>query len=83
MAVLTNGYGKSWTYPFHFDFYRRTIGAVDKWRAWTMFDSLDEQMKADEAKETTMTERILRWTAVAIIAVLVFGGLYYGVHLIG
>ncbi len=47
-----------------------------------MFDSLDDQMKMDEAKESTRTERWLRWTAVGVVSVLVFGGLYFGMHLL-
>ena len=47
-----------------------------------MFDSLDEQMKMDEAKESTRTERALRWAAVAIVSVIVFGGLYFGVRML-
>jgi Ni,Fe-hydrogenase I cytochrome b subunit len=45
-----------------------------------MFDSLDDQMKQDQNKETSKTERIVRWIAVAISSVLLFGGLYYGVR---
>jgi hypothetical protein len=45
-----------------------------------MFDSLDDQMKLDEQKESTRTERMLRWAAAAIISVILFGGLYYGVR---
>jgi len=45
-----------------------------------MFDSLDEQMKMDEKKEITPTEKIVRWAVVAISSVLLFGGLYYGVR---
>lgn len=47
-----------------------------------MFDSLDDQMKVHEQKESTPTERWLRWTAVAIVSVLLFGGLYYGVRML-
>jgi hypothetical protein len=47
-----------------------------------MFDSLDEQMKKDERKETSTTERIVRWVAVGIVSVIVFGGLYYGVTML-
>jgi hypothetical protein len=47
-----------------------------------MFDSLDEQMKKDEQAETTKNERILRWAAIAVVSVLVFGGLYFGVHML-
>jgi hypothetical protein len=48
-----------------------------------MFDSLEEQIKKDDQREVSTTERIVKWTAVGIITVLVFGGLYYGVHLFG
>lgn len=47
-----------------------------------MFDSLDEQMRADEKKEVSNAERIMRWVAVAIVSVLVFGGLYFGVTML-
>lgn len=45
-----------------------------------MFDSLDDQMKMDEQKEVSKTEKIVRWAVVAISSVLLFGGLYYGVR---
>lgn len=44
-----------------------------------MFDSLDDQMKADLQKESTSTERMVRYAAVAVASVLLFGGLYLGV----
>ena len=44
-----------------------------------MFDSLDEQIRADEHKATSNTQRMMRWVLVALIAILVFGGLYWGV----
>jgi len=47
-----------------------------------MFDSLDEQMKHDEEEMVSPKERYLRWLAVAIVSVLVFGGLYFGVRMI-
>lgn len=47
-----------------------------------MFDSLDEQMKHDDQAVTTNREKILRWLMVAIVSVLVFGGLYFGVRLV-
>lgn len=46
-----------------------------------MFDSLDEQMKADENKISTSKERALKWVLVLLVSVVVFGGLYVGVHL--
>jgi hypothetical protein len=48
-----------------------------------MFDSLDDQMKHDEQLETTGRERIIRWVAIAVVSVLVFAGLYYGVRMLG
>jgi hypothetical protein len=45
-----------------------------------MFDSLDDQMKADLDKESTSTERMIRYAAVAVASVLIFGGLVYGVR---
>ena len=44
-----------------------------------MFDSLDEQIRADEHKATSNKERIVRWVLVGLIAVVIFGGLYWGV----
>lgn len=44
-----------------------------------MFDSLDEQIRADARKATSSRERMLRWLLVALIAIVVFGGLYWGV----
>ena len=47
-----------------------------------MFDGLDEQMKKDDSAESTPTERYMKWAAVAIASVLLFGGLYFGVSLV-
>jgi len=47
-----------------------------------MFDSLDDQMKIHEQKESSPTERYVRWAIVAVISVLLFGGLYYGVRML-
>jgi hypothetical protein len=46
-----------------------------------MFDSLDEQMKNDDNKVSTGRERALKWVLVLVVSVVVFGGLYLGVHL--
>lgn len=46
-----------------------------------MFDSLDEQIRADEHKAVSNKERIVRWVLIVVISVVVFGGLYWGVHL--
>lgn len=45
-----------------------------------MFDSLSDRIKADEAVNTT--ERAIRWAAVAVLSLLLFGGLYFGVRLL-
>jgi hypothetical protein len=47
-----------------------------------MFESLDEHMKHDDQLESTTKERILRWIAIAVVAVLVFSGVYYSVKLL-
>jgi hypothetical protein len=46
-----------------------------------MFESLDEQLKLDANKSTTSTERVMRWVIGIVIALIVFGGLYWGVHM--
>ncbi len=46
-----------------------------------MFDSLDEQMKRDEEVQSTKAERLFKWAAVAVVSVLVFGGLYMAIQL--
>ena len=47
-----------------------------------MFDSLDEQIKHDDRESTTPKERILVWLSVAVVSVVVFGGLYMGIRLL-
>jgi len=46
-----------------------------------MFDSLDEQIRADEHRAVSNTERMIRWALILIITLVVFGGLYWGVHM--
>ncbi|HEX4592914.1 MAG TPA: hypothetical protein VH157_01500 [Bryobacteraceae bacterium] len=46
-----------------------------------MFESLDEQIKLDAHKASSNTERLLRWALIVLLSVIVFGGLYFGVHL--
>lgn len=45
-----------------------------------MFDSLDEQMRSDENKAISNSERMIRWLLVALVSVTIFGGLYLAVH---
>jgi hypothetical protein len=45
-----------------------------------MFDSLDDQIKADINKESTSTERMIRYGIIAVASVVLFGGLIMGVR---
>jgi hypothetical protein len=47
-----------------------------------MFESLDEHMKLDDQREVSSRERMLRWSLGIVVSILVFGGLYLGVHLL-
>jgi len=47
-----------------------------------MFDSLSDQMKHDDAETTKTSERVIVWLAVAVISVLLFGGLYFGIRML-
>ena len=47
-----------------------------------MFDSLDEQMKHDDAVGTTKNEKLIKYSAIAITSVFVFGALYFGLMLL-
>ena len=46
-----------------------------------MFESLDEQLKLDDRKSMSSTERTLRWVLGIAIALNIFGILYWGVHM--
>ena len=47
-----------------------------------MFDSLSDQIKADDRREISNRERALRYTLIAVLSVILFAGLYLAVHLI-
>ena len=47
-----------------------------------MFESLADQMKHDEREQLSMRERLVLWTVVGIVSVLVFGGLYAAVQML-
>lgn len=47
-----------------------------------MFDSLSDQIKHDEREGVTVGQRAIRWAAVAILSVGLFGGLYFAVRLL-
>lgn len=48
-----------------------------------MFESLDDTMKKDAKEQTSNSERMMLWLAVITASVLVFGGLYFGVRVLG
>jgi Ni,Fe-hydrogenase I cytochrome b subunit len=43
-----------------------------------MFDSLADRIREDE--QMTASQRYIRWAAVLVISVVLFGGLYFGVR---
>ena len=48
-----------------------------------MFDSLADRIREDEHKEVNNKERVLRWIVMGVVSVVVFGGLYYGIRMLG
>lgn len=47
-----------------------------------MFDSLAEQIRHDEQEQVSQSERMIRWLAVAVLSIVVFGGLYFGIQVL-
>ncbi len=47
-----------------------------------MFDSLEDRIKHDGEVETSRRERLCRNSLIAVLSVLLFGGLYYAVRMI-
>lgn len=43
-----------------------------------MFNSLHEQIESTQGETPTQTERLVRYVAVAVLSVLLFGGLFLG-----
>jgi hypothetical protein len=48
-----------------------------------MFETLSDQMKHDDEAESTRTERMLPWAIGILATVLVLGGLYAAVRMMG
>ena len=48
-----------------------------------MFESLDDQIKHDLDAQNSRKQRMLLWVGVALATVVLFGGRFYGVRLIG
>ena len=47
-----------------------------------MFDSLDEKIKRDSAVEKSTREKVLEGLAIAVLSLLLFGGLYFAVRML-
>jgi len=47
-----------------------------------MFDSLDEQMKHDDATGTTARQRMLKWALISAASLLFFGGVYAAIRML-
>jgi hypothetical protein len=47
-----------------------------------MFDSLADRIHHDEMEGVTTTQRVIRVLTVVAVAVVLFGGLYFGVQLL-
>ena len=48
-----------------------------------MFDSLEERIRHDDAEDTTARQRVVKGLLVTVISVLLFGGLYFVVRILG
>ena len=45
-----------------------------------MFDSLSDQIKHDMDEQTPKSQRIIEYLLVAVVSILIFGGLYMGIR---
>jgi hypothetical protein len=43
-----------------------------------MFDSLADRIREDE--QVSASQRYIKWAAIVVISVVLFGGLYFGVQ---
>jgi len=47
-----------------------------------MFDSLDDKIRHDHEVEIPRQERYIRNALIALLSILLFGGLYYAIRMI-
>jgi hypothetical protein len=47
-----------------------------------MFDSLSDQMKHDLDEQTPRSQRLIEYLLVAVVSLVIFGGLYMGIGLL-
>ena len=45
-----------------------------------MFESLAEQIRHDEQGQVSRLDRTIRWIAIAVLSVVIFGAIFYGVQ---
>jgi hypothetical protein len=45
-----------------------------------MFDSLSDQMKHDLEQSTPKSQRLIEYLLVAVVSIVIFGGLYLGIR---
>jgi hypothetical protein len=45
-----------------------------------MFDSIDDRMKQDAKDASSAKERMMVWLGVALLSIVLFGGLYLSVR---
>jgi len=48
-----------------------------------MFDSLDDRIKQDDKAEVSRNERIVKGVVIAALSILLFGGLYFAIKMVG
>jgi hypothetical protein len=47
-----------------------------------MFESLDDQMKQDAKERTTPKERIIEYVTIAVLSLVIFAGLFFGIRML-
>ena len=47
-----------------------------------MFDSLADRIRHDEHEAVNNTERVVRYLLIAVVSVILFGGLYFGIRML-
>jgi hypothetical protein len=48
-----------------------------------MFESLSDQIKDDTRGQQSTKERVIVYLAIAVVSLLIFGGLIFGVRMLG
>ncbi|MBS1855236.1 MAG: hypothetical protein JST11_07710 [Acidobacteria bacterium] len=48
-----------------------------------MFDSLEDKIKQDDSVEISRKERIVKGVVITVLSIVLFGGLYFAVRMVG